>query len=170
MSFRQSLNIFFQRVSRFWKVLAVSALIVGVALFFNAIFGFFELFGIEVSSDIQWDITVIVPLVFMAIYMRDMLDFKKPIQPFKLHQLVLPKKFYSLKVLITEAPDTAVFILLLVLWLILYGWYYWQFGPLAASHKAFLGLLFLGAFYVFCVLAQGYRDFFNDETVFEDKA
>ena len=105
----------------------------------------------------------------MGIYLRDLLDFKKPAQPFKVRQLVLPKKFYSLKVLITEAPDTAVFILLVVLWLILYGWYYWQFGPLAASHKAFLGLLFLGAFYVFCVLAQGYRDFFDtNETVFEE--
>ena len=181
LSLRQKLALFWPRVSRFWEALAAIALPCvywALSLFFdNTLVHIIRLFDVHgwlssngaegLSTWSSFVISTVIVVTFFAVYMGPLVlqdaDDEKPSQPFKLRLFVLPKKIYSLKMWIAEAPYTGVFILFVVLWLSFYGWY---LGQSNLSHRemilARLPILLLGPAYVFCVLAQGYRDFFNN--------
>ncbi len=165
MSLRQKLALFWSRIDGFWNILAMGATLfvfVASTSFFEYIIGLFDA-NEWLSMWLSFVISGTILISITQTYMKD-LDYKKPTQPFKLRQLVFPKKFYSPKMWVAEAPYTAVFILFVVLWLVSYGWYFWQFNLSPREFFiAYLTLALLGAVYVFCVLAQGYRDFFNDD-------
>ncbi len=168
LSLRQKLALFWQRIDRFWRFLALGAAVAVLGsvsgLFFTPILRtIFRFFDIDLLSGVESGMMGGLMAGIIAIYMKG-LDFKKPTQPFKLRQLVLPKKFYSPKMWVTEAPYTAVFIFFVALWLVFYGWNFWQFNLSPREiFIACLTLALLSAVYVLCVLAQGYRDFFNDD-------
>ncbi len=168
MSLRQNLNLFLQRLARFWQFLALFA----TTMVFASFFGFtirptINFFDIDILSGVESEtmggVVGAITAVIIFTYMQD-LELKKPTQPFKLRQLVFPKKFYSPKMWVTEAPYTAVFILFVVLWLVFYGWYFGQFNLSPREiFIAYLTLALLSAVYVLCVLAQGYRDFLKNQ-------
>ena len=180
MSIRQKLALFWPRVSRFWTGLACVALMfVFLVLFlfldntlvptirFFDVHGWLSSDGAEgLSTWLSFIISTVILVTFSVVYMGPLVqldaDDEQPSQPFKLRLFVLPKKIYSLKMWITEAPYTGLFILFVVLWLSFYGWY---LGQTDLSHReiilARLPIFLLGPAYVFCVLAQGYRDFMN---------
>ncbi len=147
-----------------WLSSVINAVGAGLVVFFESFWDVITLFdGAEwLSMWLSFVISMALLCSVLLIYMEN-LDDKKPTQPFKLRQLVFPKKFYSPKMWVTDTPYTAVFIFFVALWLVFYGWYFGQFNLSPREiFIACLTLVLLGAVYVFCVLAQGYRDFFNN--------
>ncbi len=161
LSLRQNITLFLQQLDRFWQFLALLATTVVftsfLAIITKTIIRFFD---IDIPTEIYSGLVGGAVGYMIFLYMPG-LDFKKPTQPFKLRQLVLPKKFYSPKMWVTETPYTAVFILLAVLLSLFLFW--WWGPPWRDFGDAFFTLVILGSVYLLCVLAQGYRDFFNNQ-------
>ena len=139
--------------------------------------GFFEYYWLVITllDGADW-LSIFIPAIIflgaLAVYvvytgieyagMEDV-DYQKPSQPLKLRRLGLPKKANSLNMWISDTPYTALFMLIVILWLAFCGWLFWQSGPSVNNiYIASTTLVLLGSVYVFCVLAQGYRDFCNN--------
>ena len=172
LSLNQKLLLFLPRIDSFWADLAGRATVF-IMVIFSAIHSHvIQFFGVK-----EWLFMGLSSAIFSAVFAAIFVLFSGKLnqaeaaQSFKLRRLVLPKRAYSLKMWASNTPYTALFILIVILWLAFYGWYFGQSSPSSEDIAiACLSMVFLGSLYVFCVLAQGYRDFFNDETVLEELA
>ena len=169
MPLNQKLLLFLPRVDSFWANLAGRAALPLVVVFFAILNRAIQIVDVKESLSIGLSLVISCAVYAALLLYVEKLNQVDPDQSFKLHHLVLPKRAYSLKMWVSDTPYAGVFVLIVILWLAFYGWYFGQSSPSSEDIViAFLSMVFLGSLYVFCVLVQGYRDFFNDETVLEE--